>query len=261
MTLSLLNAQIHSGSLILVNREIGFVGNSTDELLPVREEFSHIKMQRRAVVLLSKLLDDIQGWNSIVPVSGWRSLPEQQAIWDATRKECGLEFTQKYVALPGHSEHQTGLAIDLGLKQDKIDFVCPEFPYHGISQSFRRRAAAYGFIERYPAGKEHITGIGHEPWHFRYVGAPHAQIITRNELTLEEYISFIKQFPNGKRRVSIQFGAQELFVSYRKADLSNKTELNVDERTPYSLSGNNTDGFILTEWRKPNACKTELWGA
>lgn len=261
MTLSLLNAQIYSGNLILVNREFGFVEQSTDELLPVQEEFSHIKMQRRAVVLLSKLLDDIQAWNSIVPVSGWRSLQEQQDIWDDTRRERGLEFAQKYVALPGHSEHQTGLAIDLGLKQDKIDFVCPEFPYHGICQTFRSRAADYGFVERYPAGKEHITGIGHEPWHFRYVGIPHAKIMARNELTLEEYISFIKQFPYGKRRLSIQLGGQGLFVSYRKADIPDKTELNIDERAPYSLSGNNMDGFILTEWRKPNACKAELWGA
>lgn len=253
--------QIHSGSLILVNREFGLVGQSVNELLPICEDFSRIKLQHRASVLLSKLMDEIQGWNRIVPVSGWRSFQEQQAIWDATREESGLEFTKKYVAQPGHSEHQTGLAIDLGLKQDKIDFICPEFPYHGICQIFRRRAAEYGFIERYPAGKEPITGIGHEPWHFRYVGVPHAQVMERNELTLEEYITFIKQFPYGEKRLSIQLGAQELFVSYLKADLSNGTELNIDERAPYSLSGNNADGFILTEWRKPNACKAELWGA
>ena len=84
--------------------------------------------------------------------------------------ENGEEFTNQFVARPGHSEHQTGLAIDLGLKQPDIDFLRPYFPYKGICQTFRELSTDYGFIERYPAGKEAITGIAHEPWHFRYVG-------------------------------------------------------------------------------------------
>ncbi|MFQ9411875.1 MAG: D-alanyl-D-alanine carboxypeptidase family protein [Evtepia gabavorous] len=56
----------------------------------------------------------IGGWKEIVPVSGWRALEEQQAIWEDSLAENGLPFTQTYVAYPGHSEHQTGLAIDLG---------------------------------------------------------------------------------------------------------------------------------------------------
>ena len=84
-------------------------------------------------------------------------------------RESGRKFTETYVAVPGHSEHETGLAIDLGLKQDVIDFIRPEFPYEGICQRFRQLAPKYGFIERYPKGKEEVTGIGQEPWHFRYV--------------------------------------------------------------------------------------------
>lgn len=249
---------IHTGSLILVNGEYGFVGKAAEELVPIQEQLSSIKIQRRAAVLLSNLIDNIHGWKSIIPVSGWRSFKEQQDIWDNTRKESGLEFTRKYVAVPGHSEHQTGLAIDLGLKQDNIDFICPEFPYSGICQTFRNRAAEYGFIERYPAGKEHITGIGHEPWHFRYVGVPHAEIMSKNQLTLEEYIFFIKEFPYGQKTYGVLLGEQEMHVSYLKADPSSNTELEIDGCIPYSISGNNTDGFIMTEWKQRNRCKTEL---
>ena len=108
--------------------------------------------------------------------------------------ENGEEFTNKFVARPGHSEHQTGLAIDLGLKQPDIDFLRPNFPYEGICQTFRELAADYGFIERYPVGKEAITGIAHEPWHFRYVGVPHAKIMVDHNWTLEEYHLHLSPF-------------------------------------------------------------------
>ena len=96
----------------------------------------------------------IGGWNHIAPVSGWRSQEEQQSIWNESTEENGADFTAKYVAQPGHSEHQTGLAIDLGLRREKLDFIRPSFPYSGICEIFRQKAARYGFIERYPAGKE-----------------------------------------------------------------------------------------------------------
>lgn len=257
-TLSLPNARIHAGSLILVNREHRYISDENAALEPVLENLSSVLMQRRAVVLLANLMDEIQGWGSIVPISGWRSFWEQQKIWEDTLRESGRVFTEKYVAIPGHSEHQTGLAIDLGLKQEKIDFICPDFPYEGICQRFRQKASGYGFIERYPAGKESITGIGHEPWHFRYVGVPHAEIMVKSSLTLEEYIDFIKQFPYGRMAYRIRLGGQEVSVSYLKAEQADRTRLELDGTTPHSISGNNTDGFILTEWRQADGCKTEL---
>ena len=134
-------------------------------------------------------MERLDGWRFIVPVSGWRSWEEQQTIYTQSLRENGPVFTAKFVAMPGHSEHQTGLAIDLGLLQPEIDFIRPAFPYEGICQKFRELAPAYGFLERYPEGKEHITGIAHEPWHFRYVGTPYSEEIARTGLTLEEYLA------------------------------------------------------------------------
>lgn len=249
-TLALKREDIFSGDLILVNKSHGYLGNGEDSLVPVWD--SSVLMQQRAVVLLSNLMEEIGGCQKIVPVSGWRSLEEQKKIWEDSLTENGREFTEKYVALPGHSEHQTGLAIDLGKKQKEIDFICPDFPYDGICQTFRKRAEEYGFIERYPAGKETVTGIGHEPWHFRYVGIPHACIMAEFDFTMEEYVDFIREFCYGRNPYYFNRKSQEIFISYQKADTEGYTEIKVDGTMPYSVSGNNIDGFIITEWRGVN---------
>ena len=84
-------------------------------------------------------------------------------------------------------EGVASLAIDLAANAPDIDFIRPDFPYTGIYGQFRALAPSYGFILRYPAGKESITRISEEPWHFRYVGVPYASIITNRGLVLEEY--------------------------------------------------------------------------
>lgn len=267
-TITLLQQDIHTGNLILVNaahslrEELFFHGRPEHALLPVCSLAPQVLLHRTAVRLLSELMQAIGGWEQIVPVSGWRSLREQQAIWDDTLRENGPEYTSKYVAVPGHSEHQTGLAIDLGLRQEHIDFICPEFPCSGICQTFRETAAAYGFLLRYPAGKETITGIGYEPWHFRYVGVPHAEIMAEHGLTLEEYIDFIRDYPHENRPYLLKRDRQEILVSYvRAAGLgasSDTVSIELSGVHPYTVSGNNVDGFILTQWRQKNAKTKEL---
>ncbi len=249
MKISLSSTQIHTGSLILVNGECAYRETEQAPLVPVWED-SPVLLRQRAANLLTKLLEALGGRDAIVPVSGWRSFAQQQEIWDSCLLENGPEYTRTFVALPGHSEHQTGLAIDLGLRQDKIDFICPELPYHGICQRFREKAPDYGFIQRYPAGKEQVTGIGHEPWHFRYVGIPHAKIMAQRGMVLEEYLSYLKQFRYNTNPCPVSMGRQKLLLSYLPAGQGGYTRLSVDSTRPYDISGNNCDGFILTEWRQ-----------
>lgn len=261
--------QIYRGSLILVNGEHEYVENTAgfdpivmDYLVPVQarqKEQSPVLLRRSAAALLSKLMEELRGWKNIAPVSGWRSLEEQQEIWTASLRDNGEEFTRKYVAIPGHSEHQTGLAIDLGLRQEKIDFIRPDFPYTGICQAFRKKAAAYGFIQRYPADREAVTGIGHEPWHFRYVGVPHAEVMSENNMTLEEYVDFIREFPYGRNPYKLETGGQTIHISYLKAE-EGCTRAEMDETVPCCISGNNIDGFIITEWRGEHGRTKKLWG-
>lgn len=156
--------------------------------------------------------------------------------------------------MPDHSEHQTGLAIDLGLNKETMDFICPDFPYEGICDMFRKIAPEYGFIERYAKDKEKITGISHEPWHFRYVGCPHAQIIVQNEFSLEEYIEFIKAYQRDNKIVFEQNGKMAAEIYFMPVAMD-RIESSIPTDTKYQISGNNVDGFIVTVWRKNNEQK------
>ncbi len=229
-----------SGNLILVNPDFP-IHETPNDLVYINN--TKIMLRREAAMQLDLLMKEIDGWTGISPVSGFRSLQEQQEIWDNCLKESGIEFTEKFVAIPGHSEHQTGLAIDLGKTQKYIDFIRPEFPDDGICGKFKSAAAKYGFILRYPKGKEHITKISHEPWHFRYVGVPHAEIMLKYSFVLEEYIEFLTQFKfpndpliykNAEKTFEISYLASGNYLPKLSAQLC--------------VSGNNCGGFIITKW-------------
>ena len=236
---------IHSGILVLVNAEHPIRRRERPVLAPAAPG-SDVLLDTRAAAMLTGLISRLGAAGEIVPVSGWRSMREQREIWDGSMAENGTEFTRKYVALPGCSEHQTGLAIDLALRSDNIDFIRPDFPYDGICGRFRALAADYGFIERYQAGKEHITGIAAEPWHFRYVGRPHARLMSDNGLCLEEYVELLRSYPYPERLLETRGGAYEADVGFAFA----KSKLELPD-APYQISGNNVDGYIYTLWRKP----------
>lgn len=236
---------IHSGLLILVNAEHPIQHMERPVLAPAVPG-SDILLDTRAAAMLSGLISRLGAAGEIVPVSGWRSAEEQQEIWDGSMRENGAEFTRKYVALPGCSEHQTGLAIDLALRADSIDFIRPEFPYDGICGRFRALAADYGFVERYQSGKEDLTGIAAEPWHFRYVGRPHARIMCDMGLCLEEYVEYLRSYPYPERLLEVRGEIYEAEVGFAWA----RDALGLPD-APYQVSGNNVDGYIYTLWRKP----------
>lgn len=236
---------IHSGLLILVNAEHPIQHMERPVLAPAVPG-SDILLDTRAAAMLSGLISRLGAAGEIVPVSGWRSAEEQQEIWDGSMRENGAEFTRKYVALPGCSEHQTGLAIDLALRADSIDFIRPEFPYDGICGRFRALAADYGFVERYQSGKEDLTGIAAEPWHFRYVGRPHARIMCDMGLCLEEYVEYLRSYPYPERLLEVRGEIYEAEVGFAGA----RDALGLPD-APYQVSGNNVDGYIYTLWRKP----------
>lgn len=236
---------IHDGLLILVNAEHPIQHMERPVLAPAVPG-SDILLDTRAAATLSGLISRIGAAGEIVPVSGWRSEAEQREIWDGSMRESGEEFTRKYVALPGCSEHQTGLAIDLALRADNIDFIRPEFPYDGVCGRFRALAADYGFVERYQGGKEGVTGIAAEPWHFRYVGRPHARIMCEMGLCLEEYVEYLRAYPYPERLLEVRGEVYEAEVGFAGA----RDALGLPD-APYQVSGNNVDGYIYTLWRKP----------
>ena len=119
--------------------------------------------------------------------SAYRSYEEQEKLYDDYLKLYGKNYVNKYVAVPGYSEHQTGLALDL----ESLD--CDIFKNSKEYRWIKNNAYKYGFILRYQEGKENITGYNAEEWHIRYVGRKAAEYIYKNNITFEEYYDlFIK---------------------------------------------------------------------
>lgn len=118
--------------------------------------------------------------------SGFRSLAAQQKIVDDFTERYGESYAKTYAAVPGYSEHHTGLALDLFLIVDGDIIYENEdlMKYPEVWAKIHEILPDYGFILRYPGGH----GYAYEPWHIRYVGKEAARKITDNNLTLEEYI-------------------------------------------------------------------------
>lgn len=120
--------------------------------------------------------------------SGFRTTETQRMLYDNYVKRDGVEKASRYSALPGHSEHQTGLAIDIS-NGDYVTSIGDWFNETPQAKWLYENAHKYGFILRYPQGKEDITGYKYESWHYRYVGTEHSQYFNQNNLTLEEYLN------------------------------------------------------------------------
>lgn len=186
-------------SLILVNAAHPVPASALPERLErVRGVSGGVLLERAAARALRGLVSAVGGDGSVLAVSGFRSREEQAAIWDEAVAENGAAFARSYVARPGCSEHETGLAVDVTLSTEPYDFIRPSFPDEGIGREFRRRAAWFGFIERYRAGEEPVTGIAAEPWHFRYVGA-HAPVVEQLDLSLETYVALLRRGTSAER--------------------------------------------------------------
>lgn len=123
----------------------------------------------------------------LMAAAGYRTYDFQKQLYNNEVSNYGKEYADKYVARPGHSEHHTGLVIDL-MSADDISLTedfdkTPEFRW------LQENMSDYGFILRYPKEKEDTTGYNYEPWHIRYVGVEVAKTIEESGLTLEEYLN------------------------------------------------------------------------
>jgi D-alanyl-D-alanine carboxypeptidase len=128
--------------------------------------------------------------------SAYRSISYQQGLFNEDIQrymkqgmsyEDAFNKTAQSIAVPGQSEHNAGLAADISTMDWKGE-INPEFENTEEFRWLDKNAAKFGFILRYPKGKEHITSITYEPWHYRYVGRVHAERMKRMGLTLEEYL-------------------------------------------------------------------------
>jgi D-alanyl-D-alanine carboxypeptidase len=181
--------------LVLANKERYLPGNYVPKDLVVPnvpfpfKEFAPKKQMRKEA---AKALEDLfnqakkEGMD-LYAISGYRSYQTQEDIFDESARINGEAHATEYVAKPGQSEHQTGLAMDVTCP--KVHFhVVPEFADTKEGKWLKENMGKYGFILRYPKSKEDVTGYSYEAWHIRYVGKNAAEVINSKDITLEEYL-------------------------------------------------------------------------
>ncbi|MCL2746686.1 MAG: M15 family metallopeptidase [Coriobacteriia bacterium] len=238
-------ADLHdTGTLVLVNREHAV------SAIPARNDMSDahpavpvatpgIRLHPLALAATAELFEAarLAGVGPFHVTSGFRDYAHQQELYE--------QITDKsLVQAPGHSEHHTGLAVDI------VPFMQAQagLPLHqwldGTSSCERwlaQNSWRYGLILRYPAEAQAITGIAFEPWHFRYVGQVHAWYIWKNDLTFEEYLEQLRS--TGGFDVTID--KRNYFVRYVSAE---NGVVYVPDDKEFSLSGDNRGGYIITAW-------------
>lgn len=267
---SMTEAGLGTGELVLVNNMIKFRGSvNEEELLVVMDNKNssymvsdrNVKLLPSAMSALNEMLGDFfaaTGNNGVMARSGYRTVEYQQELYEDDLASSGAS-SSTLVAMPGYSEHHTGLVVDFTTYNSQTDSY-REFDGTGDFAWIMENCHRYGFINRYPEGKEKLTLIDNEPWHFRYVGIPHASIMKDYDFCLEEYIDFIKNYTidSGFLLKDTDDGARYI-VYYVPLSSGETTAVyhpkkhGSDEFYPYSISGNNVDGFIVTvQLREPS---------
>lgn len=251
---SVSNEDVHAGDLILVNTDTAYVEENPTEIVSIYDHKTdnyHVSgtetsLRQPALDALNQMLDAFYvatGHQDMIVISGYRTTQQQQELYDADLAETG-EQTLTRVALPGHSEHESGYALDFSLYTDGV-----QYDYDGTGEYawINENCAHYGYVLRYAEDKQETTGIQAEPWHYRYVGQPHATYMMENNVCLEEYLTLLKNYTADEPLSITNWDGEIYQVYYVATDTStDSTYVMVPPDAKYTISGNNSDGFIVT---------------
>ncbi len=271
-TVQVPSSSVNEGDLVLVNYNHAYDRIDDVELkIAYTERTGKIKVSSTTLGMEPEAFDALEQMviglvadtecDDLLLYSGHRTLADQQRIWDSNMTNYGEDYTRTYVAVPAHSEHHTGYACDLGFYTD--DGASIPLVDHEFGPWVWEHCTEYGYILRYPAEKAEITGIGHEQWHFRYVGIAHAYAMDTLGFCLEEYIDHIKAYTTDAQLVHIGADRSVNYVLpseladistgwiayYVPASDGDTTDIQVPDAAKYAnyeISGNNVDGFIVT---------------
>lgn len=232
------NEHVYHGNLLLVNNEnpLQDIGVKRDvinliehqdhmqeyQLLDPNIMISELVAERFSVMVNAAKKDQV---DHFIINSGFRSFEEQNQLYE--------EMGPAYALPAGFSEHNLGLAVDIGSTLERMEDA-------EEGKWLEKNSWKYGFILRYPKDKTAITGIQYEPWHFRYVGLPHSAIMYEKNYTLEQYLDYIKK----KKSFSVLYEGKKYYISYY--DFKGEPSIKVAVNRNYEISGDNRSGIIVT---------------
>lgn len=258
ITVPAAKSEICKGNLILVNADFPYVFPSLGQTLvnvydnrpeavngirPYKLSTRNHELSPETLEAFNAMMLDmlsLTGNHCVQITSAYRSYQTQEEIYKQ------YESDPNRAALPGNSEHHVGFAIDLNIYGDdgktyKLDQYDSSFEW--MQQNMHR----YGFILRYPENKTSITRITYEPWHIRYVGVPHAYVIAKNNWCLEEYTAEIRdKHPLDGEHLIVEDDVGGRYEIYYVRSTGEITDVRVPADKPYTISGNNVDGFVVT---------------
>lgn len=271
-TKTILNTTLDEGDQILVNTAHPYAKADTVSLVNVYGAPQAIaKVANTSVAMSESALDALERMNTafiadtycddLMIVSGHRTMADQQRIYNDYLEQNGQDYVDSYVALPGASEHHTGLACDLTFFTD--DGYSVPLAEHENGGWFGENCTDYGFIRRYPADKVELTGFAYEAWHFRYVGIPHAYACEAKSYCYEEYIDALRGYTTEDKILYVQKNGMVsdvpvteplpttdgwliYYVPMAEGESTDVPMLTGDAYANAAISGNNADGFIVT---------------
>jgi len=244
-------ADLAVGDLIIVNEENaymvepeGLVTVASAKTGDYMAKNYDIQLRDYVMPYLNEMMADFRaatGIGNVVILSSYRSVEYQKGLYEQDLARTGRDYSDS-VTKPGHSEHHTGLTFDLAYVA--ADGSWPFYDGHGDYGWINENCWRYGFIIRYPEGKQDVTGIIPEPWHFRFVGQAHAEMITSSGLCYEEYLEMLHDHPVEDPYVySGESGSWEV---YYVPFIGGTMEVPVPKNHSYTVSGSNEGGFIVT---------------
>lgn len=183
---------VSQGPLMLINKYYQLDKEyQVDDLVTMESSYSNntnSQLSAKAYEAFKKLVDDSEkeGYH-IRNNYAYRSYDYQNGVYEEYKQKYGFDYAEQYAARPGYSEHQTGLALDVGVQ---TRYASGKFETSKEFIWMKENAHLYGFILRYPKDKENITGYHYEPWHYRYVGVDAATYIHENDITFDEYYAY-----------------------------------------------------------------------
>lgn len=247
-----------SGDLILVNNEYQYYSTGNEKLVSImtkndeagRSNFTAVDYDytilEQVYEPLAKMVDDwysIYNNDTLIVYGSYRSNKFQQQLYDQFTANTAGDGEAPIVARPGFSEHETGYAFDFSETESY------DYQGEGDFQWLNQNCHKYGFIIRYAEDKEEITEYRKEPWHFRYVGSPHAKYMTENNLCLEEYIELLRNayhYSGEHLKIADEYGSPYEIYFYPSDDGEEYTNVPLPTGVKFDISGNNVDGFIVT---------------
>lgn len=168
------------------------------------------------------------GFFDLIIISGYRSYEDQKLLYEES-------VDKDFVQTPGSSEHNMGIAIDF-IAEGVLD---EDLASTNEGKWLKETANQFGFILRYPDNKKNITKINYEPWHFRYVGRPHSDIIKSENIVLEEYLKKLKK----NKTLVYEDGENKYWIYYVK---EKKGKVLIPKDKNYEISSDNSGGYIIT---------------